>query len=438
MEETLTENKKEKKDRSVLKFVIYIVLVLGLTAISLFAALYNDFDNVIAALTGADPWWLLLIFGLVLLSYAIDSLVILIFCRLYTRQYGYGRASAVMAVGAFYNCVTPAASGEQVMQVYCLRKQGISTSNAASIMVMWFIIYQVALIVFDVIAIAVEWNTVAGLTVNIFDFEFTMVPLIVIGFLVNIGVTGLIFLMSNSHHFHNFITVTCVGLLGKMKILKNPERTRESLRVQVENFKIELRRLLANIPVTVLVFLLFIINFFIRFSLPYFCGLALDVMPQDSNGVMAFFDASFLSAFHQMVTGLIPTPGTAGVSELFFVYVFRDYYSATNSAAIPACQILWRFATYHVVLVASGIVVAFYRGKGTTSFRYANRQTFVNLQLETYVERKKQVETLYQTIQLSRKSIVRSMEQSDNMTYTGDAYGHYLLDDDVGDEEGKQ
>ncbi len=420
---------ESKKDRGWIKFLIYMVLIIGLTVVSLVSALWGQFEEVSAALSAANPLWLCVTFGVIVLSYAIDSLVILIFCRLYTRQYGYGRATAVMSVGAFYNCVTPASAGEQIMQAYTLRKQGITASNAASIMVMWLILYQIALIVFDVVAICVEWETIAGLQMDLFGWRFTMIPFIALGFLVNIGVTGLIFLMSYSHRLHNFVTISCIGFLGKIKLIKNPEKTRESLRVQVENFKIELRRLLANIPVTVLVLILFFINFFLRYSLPYFCGLALEVEVVQEMGVSGFFDASFLSAFHQMVSGLIPTPGAAGVSELFFANVFADFYG-NNSSAISAALIIWRSATYYIVLMVSGFVVAFYRAKSNTTFRYASRQTFVDMQLETYIERKRQVETIYQTKQLSRKSIIKRMEGGDTLTYTGDDYGHYLLDEE--------
>ena len=68
--------------------------------------------------------------------------------------------------------------------------------------------------------------------------------------------------MSYSHRIHNFIMHYGVGFLAKIKILKHPDQTRESLRIQVENFKIELRRLLSNIPITITILVLFFFGLF--------------------------------------------------------------------------------------------------------------------------------------------------------------------------------
>ena len=216
--------------------------------------------------------------GIVFFTYCIDGLIILVFCRLYTRHYHFIQGLANTLIGAFYSAVTPGASGGQVMQVYTLKKQGIEVSNAASIMVMWFILYQSNLIVFDILAILVEWNkilSISSFTFTFGSFSITLLPLIVIGFALNLGTLALLFLMSYSHRFHNFIMHYMVNFLAKLHIIKNPDKSRENLRVQVENFKIELRRLQSNVPVTILLSIMFLANFFLRFSIPYFTGLSL-------------------------------------------------------------------------------------------------------------------------------------------------------------------
>ena len=129
------------------------------------------------------------------------------------------------------------------------------------------------------------------------------------------------------------------------------------------------------------------------------------------------FEASFLSGFHQMVTGLIPIPGSAGVSELFFEVLFYNFFDGGTSAAIrsanvSSAQILWRTATFHIPLVVSGFVAAFYKAKPKEKFTQANRKTFVNLQLETYEERKRSADTMYETAQISRREIQRRLFSS--------------------------
>jgi hypothetical protein len=123
------------------------------------------------------------------------------------------------------------------------------------------------MIFFDMIAIIFEWDAIMAIksfqipNFSLFGWDGTisMLPLIIIGFGFNLSIIALLFLMSYSHKFHNFIMHYGIGLGAKLHLVKNPDKTRENLRVQVENFKIELTRLQANVPVTVLIFLLFFV-----------------------------------------------------------------------------------------------------------------------------------------------------------------------------------
>lgn len=448
-------NQANEKKKSKKSYILSFSLVLILTAATLLFAFYSAGDGNIGAgvisiwnaLVDCDVMWLIVIACVVLLSYLFDGLIIFIFCRLYTRHYHYHQGLANAMIGAFYNYVTPGASGGQFMQAYTMKKQGIEISNAASIMVMWFIVYQMALISFDIVAIIFEWDTIMSIrsfqipNFELFGWDGTipLLPLIIAGFILNLAVIAGLLLMSYSHHFHNFINRFVIGLLAKIRIIKNPDKTRENLRVQVENFKLELKRLQSNVPTTILIYIINIMILLCRFSIPYFSGLALGAFGSSMGfDISMFFDCTFRGAFHQMVVGLIPLPGGAGVSELFFSALFSDFYIESqaitssgliiirsSSANMMAAQIIWRAATYHIVLITSGLVAALYHAKDKREYIYPTRQTFVDLSSHTYAERKRSVDTLYQTKQISRSSLRKQLAPSKNVEFgleTGDDY----------------
>ena len=413
-----------KKKHSGLKYLIYIVIVLVATGVSLMFSLWGDnFNKVVSAMQTAD--WRL--FGLMLaivgMSYVFEALILLVFCRLFTRKYRFHQAIATSMIGQFYSDVTPGASGGQAMQVYTLKSQGVQVSNSASIMVMSFILYQSSLILFDVIALIVEWGRVVSITVTIeqWGWHLPMWPIIFAGFILNLAVIALLLTMSYSHHIHNFILRYVIGLLGKMRILKNPDKTRESLRVQVENFKIELKHLFYNIPVLIVQVLFYMIILFLRNSIPYFSAMAVHAEGPFFEGGFSFVNmihTCFLTSFHQMCTGLIPLPGSAGISELFYEYLFAGMF--LGQGVLQSSQILWRTATFHIVLVISGFVAAFYRSRAKEPMPFADHKTFVNMQLETFDERRKNMETLYETRQLSRKEIQRKISAFPKEGYEND------------------
>ncbi len=418
---------KKNKGHKGSKYLLYIAIVLVATGISLFFALYGKTEEIGQAIgncfTTKDGWfYVLVIVGVVVLSYLIDALIILVFCRLYTRRYKYHQGVATSLIGQFYSDVTPGASGGQIMQVYTMKSQGISVSSAASIAVMWYILYQIALIIFDLVAFGVEFKSIMSIKtidLHIGDWNpsFPMTPLIIVGFLLNVSVIFLLMAMSYSHKFHNFILHYVIGFLGKIRLVKNADKTRENLRVQVENFKIELRRLQANIPVVILQLILFLLLLFCRNCIPYLAGMAMHCEAEFS--FVHLMDSSFLSAFHQMVTGLMPLPGAAGVSEYFYTILYGNFFSAMSSPTglpsdviVSSSLLLWRTATFHAVLAVSGLVAAFYRSRPKETIHYANRQTFVTIQMETYDERLRSAQTMYETATLSRKEIQRKIAES--------------------------
>ncbi|MFA6645389.1 MAG: lysylphosphatidylglycerol synthase transmembrane domain-containing protein [Bacilli bacterium] len=421
-ESPINEKKKSGKNR----YLIYLLLVIIVTGLAIFLSLKDNFAETALALRTSDWKILVLIIGMVVFSYLIDGLIIFVFARLYTRRYKYHQGLATSMVGAFFNAVTPSASGGQIMQVYTMRKQGVEPSNGASIMVMAFILYQIVLVILGTVAVSVKWPLLSGManfTIELGSISIKEIPVIVftiLGFVVNLSVILLLVLMSYSHKFHNLIMHYGIGLLSRFKIVKNPDKLRESLRIQVENFKIELRRLQSNIPVTILIMLLFAISLISKYSIPWLAGIALNAYNDTVTGAMSFngfWDGVFLSSYHQMITGLIPLPGSAGVSEYFFLVIFNGFFD--TYANTVAAQIIWRTATFHIVVLFAGLVTAFYRSSPKEHIEKADRQTFIDLQLQTYEERKRSADTLYETARLSRREIQDKLRSLSKMLTPG-------------------
>ena len=431
------EVSKEDKKKSALKFLVYFLIIIVLTGLALFLSLYKDYESVINALKHSDWRYLLLIFGLVAMTFVIEAFTIFAFSRLYTRKYKYHQGLAAVMVNAFYSDVTPGASGGQIMEAYTMNKQGVEVSTSASILIMSFIVYQICLILLGGVGLFFSNGLLASiatfdLNINGFILPVPTIVFTIAGFLLNLIVILMLFLMSYSHKIHNFILHRGINFFAKLKLIKNPEEKRESLRIQVENFKIELRRLISNIPIFLLMIICWTTILIIRFSIPFFAGLALNgygycinndgslmvqtvidnrgsitgyapVLSTGQANIESFWQGVFLSSYHQMATGLVPIPGAAGISEYFFNTIFSKYY--ISNYITTAAQIIWRFSTFHIVLLVSGIVAATYRSSPKNQVHHANRKTFVTLQYQTYTERKATSDTMYESSSLSAKAV---------------------------------
>ncbi|HNX16132.1 MAG TPA: lysylphosphatidylglycerol synthase transmembrane domain-containing protein [Bacilli bacterium] len=443
---------KSKKKKGALKYVAYLVFVLAVTAGSIVITLYQNFNEIIHQLATCNWWWLLLVFGTMAACVAIRSFILFCFARLYTRDYHFYRAVAVDQIGVFYNAVTPTSSGGQVMQAYTYKKQGIPLSSAVSVLAMYSILFQLVLIFYGVLAFIVKYdaiNSIGSIRFQIADWAFALPiwPLTIIGFLLNVSIISIVLLMGYWKGFHNFIMGPVISFLAKIRLVKNPDKKRESLRVQVENFKIEMRRLFSNIPFTILIVVSFFILMTLKDAIPYFVGLSLGNLSTSAN----YWDAVFLSNYHQMVTGLIPTPGSAGVSEYFFARLFvasgptaeNSFYfnegtpeaiyeiyknggadmtmqqaiakanSVASNSLASAALLIWRSITFIIPVFISGLVTAFYRASPKDEIsEVPNRETFVTLQSQTLVERAENMETMLETSKLKREEIMRVLSST--------------------------
>lgn len=418
-----------KKKSGVVKYIIYIILVIVITVSALLISMWGKFDVVYQLLSTANFTWLLITLLVMFVSVLLRAFILFVFARLYSNEYYFHQALAVEQIGNFYSAVTPGASGGQVMEAYTFQKQGLEVSNAVSMLAMYSIVYQIVLTIFGVVAFIIKFdflNTIGYITISIgaAELKVSIWILTIIGFLLNVSVTILVFMMAYWRGFHNFIMGPMISIAYRLRLVRNKEETRENLKIQIENFKIELRRLLTNAPFTILVTVLFIGFFFIRFSLPYFTGQVLNNESAQAN----IWDAVFLSNYHQMVTGLIPLPGAAGISEYFFIQLFVNtntpelgfYYidagsveasREASSALGSAALLIWRTISFSLPLLIAGFVTAFYRTRGKHSMRfhdrevYENRKTMLEMRRETMVERQTQLEEMIHTNTLNREAI---------------------------------
>ena len=424
---------KSKRKKSAIKYFINITLILTATSLAVFFALRGNADKIWASLSKADVKYLLIVVALMLGCILLRSFILFCFAHLFTRKYHFHQAIAVDQIGEFYNAITPGASGGQIMEAYTYKKQGVQIASAVSILAMYSIVYQVVLIVFGTISFIAKYDFISSLGYIETAFKYHDVPirlpiwpLTILGFLLNVGVIGVVFLMGYWHGFHNFIMGPVIGLLAKIKIVKHPDKMRENLRIQVENFKIEFRRLSTNVPFLILVVISFTAYMITKFSIPFFVGKALG----NQNADASFWDCIFLSNYHQMITGLIPIPGSAGVSEFVFYNLFmneRDlaqgFFIVYDAAGAPDLEatstlcrsalLVWRSSTFVIPITIGGLVTAFYRSSPTNDAAFRgempDRQTFVSLQKATYVERYEEVESLVETSKLSRDAILEKL-----------------------------
>ena len=87
---------------------------------------------------------------------------------------------------------------------------------------------------------------------------------------------------------------------------------------------------------------------------------------------------------------------------------------AASTTLARASLLVWRSSTFVIPITIGGLVTAFYRSSPKNEAHMQgdipNRQTFISLQQETYIERNEEVASLIETSKLSREAILEKLK----------------------------
>lgn len=391
MEQTNTnqnsDNQSNKKKKSK-KTIFMIILMVGVTALALYYILKDDPIQTLQSLMQAKVGYILLMILMVIITFCIEGVVLTILSKLYYKKYRVYQGILNGMVGSFFSCITPFSSGGQFAQVYTFSRQGIKSSNSASILVMLFIVSQTVIILYGALAMIFGYSsTILKMSdMDIFGWKITPMVFSIIGFIINIFSLLILLLLAYLRPLHRFILTTGINIGAKLHLIKDPVRKRSELAANVATFRIELTRLFKNGWVLLITLLLEFLKFTFTYSLPYVAGLALsaDVSVESYLSLDTYARCLWSSSYQSMITGFIPIPGASGVAEGSFQLLFNSIYNPnfTNPSITSAANILNRAISFYFSLFAGFIVFISYRGSPKkTAGIYDLQKTFVDLKI---------------------------------------------------------
>ena len=123
--------------------------------------------------------WFISIFAAIIVGWLLEALVLHFFCKKVYPQWKYWHSLIIGMIGLLYSALTPFATGGQAMQIYYMRKLGMDTGGAGSIIAVKSLVYQIIMVLFALVM--VFWKlpffqssvsnfsflTIIGLTTNL-------------------------------------------------------------------------------------------------------------------------------------------------------------------------------------------------------------------------------------------------------------------------------
>lgn len=371
---------------SKIKKYIFILLTLIINLIMIFFFIYRNFYNLKTSIYHIFFNKLfLIIFFIIFFHYILNALILKIFMNLYTN-YPFYKGLITFLISSFYSKIIPGANAGKIMQIYVLKKQGVQMNIAVSLTIMEFILRKIITFLIIFLSIIFRFNFFQKIGFDKFAYLT-----IIFGFFINFFLIFFIFLMIFSFKIKKNIVNLITLILNKFRSKKNDD-TKKTLFILIENFKVELQRLLSNYKITFLISFIVFLDLFFYFLIPWFIGIVFGF--NNINNSFGFFDICILSSFHCVAIEIVPF--IPGFSELLFLSLFNKFYKTDMLTNLS--QFIWRFFTFYFDLIIGGFIKIFYKVQTKNDeIIEISRKTFVAIQLETFEERKKTSDNLFKT-----------------------------------------
>ncbi len=285
--------------------------------------------------------WFTLIFVAVVAGWLLEALVLHFFCKKVYPQWKYWHSLIMGMIGLLYSALTPFATGGQAMQIYYMKKLGMDTGAAGSIIAIKSLVYQIIMVLFAMIM--VFWK-LPFFQQSVSNFSF----LTIIGLITNLTFVVIVLFFAVCEKVTDKAVRAVIKFLYRIRLVKKPVLRYHKIHSEFAIFHKSTKLVGKSVKVYLSAAFFTIIQIFVACIIPYLIYRSFNF--KGAN----MFDMLGAQAFVNMVSAFIPLPGASGGAEGSFYLFFGLFF--INNTIIPAIFI-WRVFTYYLNMIGGLIFV---------------------------------------------------------------------------------
>ena len=329
------------KPKNIIQFLLFILLML-LTFYTIFSK--NDIGEIVSYLYVLNPFYLgcAVVFALFFVS--AEGFMIWYLLRSVGNSAGMIKCIGYSFIGFFFSGITPSASGGQPVQLYYMKKDGISVAEGTLTLMVVAVLYKFILVIIG-IGILFFWKESLALYLG------SYMALFYLGIFLNALLVVLLLLIMFHGQWMGKVIEKAEKLCIKLHLCKPSDKRKEAIRHMIHDYQDTLQFLIHHKSKVLFVAVFTFIQRCSLFILTYFIYRGLN-LSKDSLFLIMVLQASVYIA-----VDMLPLPGSQGISELMYHAVFTKIF-AGGSLAASMC--ITRGISFYMLLVI-GAIVTLYR-----------------------------------------------------------------------------
>lgn len=240
----------------------------------------------------------------------------------------------------YFSAITPCASGGQPAQLYFMKRDGIAVGSASLAILLFNMTYHVAAVIL-----------VGGAFLYCGSWILAQLGSGGLLLLYGVAVHGALIMLFAAAIFSpkllQSLLLLGIGILGKLRILKQVSAAQAWARAQIAQYQQGARYIRCHLGVLLRCQLLTLIHLLALFSVPFCVYGALQ------GGDMNWLDIASVQAVLSAAVDTLPLPGGVGAAEGGFVLLYQTIFAGQVLPAMLLCR-----AISHYSMVALSALVA--------------------------------------------------------------------------------
>lgn len=335
------EKVKLKETTKKLLNISFIALTLGIMLFIVFRN--NEMSDILYVLENIKMKWVLGCLFCILAYYTVDAVGTYLYLRKEKSGISFLSSLKIAVIGAYYSDITPGASGGQPMQIYYLKKKGVSVGVSTSGLSVKLFFTQLGAVV-------------GSLILWVFNRDFfnrqlgNVRGIIILGLVINFSIIPILILVVVNEKWVKKFFAGLIKLGVKFKIVKHPENAQKKLERVLARFHQSALDTFSNFATILQQGICGALQMFFYMAIAYCTYKAFGLSGTPWYQILLVSYLLFASASY------MPTPAGAGAQEGGFYLFFKGIYPENQ---IGLALLLWRFFTLYFTLILGTLVTVF-------------------------------------------------------------------------------
>lgn len=300
----------------------------------------KDIGRVMALLS---PEWLAASICSMLVFWFSEALLLNYAVGFMHKRQSFWRSLKISLIGQYYSALTPFASGGQPVQVVYMKKDGIPVGSSTSILVLKFLLWQVAVCALAGVALIVNDSRLLATSPG-------LLVVIIIGMAANLVAVVAAYLAIRRPGWISSACHAGIRMLARMRFVKHPDKQHANVDHLLDDFRGAMNMAKKYFSKVIVLFLLTVVQVFGYMCVTYCLYRAFGFDQETLINVV------FLQAIVYVAVSFIPIPGASGASEGGFYLAFNSIFPG---GATYVAMLIWRVFTYYSNIIIGALIVLF-------------------------------------------------------------------------------